>query len=314
MSLNEKYIINGSTLSDIGDALRAKEIISPTKEVSFTRWYRNDSGSAQSSYSSTTNHTAESDFYQGTYFEYSDIITKAKVIFTSIDSTVYLNGSGKTSSSIGKEFIVSYPFTTRIDGSIASPSMRYSYGCKIIPLNDNEEQLQLTEILTDRQPSSYLYTEEASRQVPNTIAVGDLAASILQAKSITIDYEGLSYSYITREDPPGFWQDTTKYYWTTFIPLTSGQKIGFCIGETVSTRLRAGFFQGKVYSDFQRYVTQPANSATKIYTGNVNITGTTELSGDGLLKRFYYTAPSDGELIVVTSNNSTSAPLHVWEV
>lgn len=188
MSLNEKYIINGSTLSDIGNALKTKGIISPTKEVSFTRWYQIDSGSAQSSYSSTTNHTVESDFYQGTYFEYSDIITKAKVIFTSIDSTVYLNGSGKTSSSIGKEFIVSYPFTTRIDGSIASPSMRYSYGCKIIPLNDNEEQLQLTEILTDRQPSSYLYTEEVSRQVPNTIAVGDLAASISQFTTDKIQF------------------------------------------------------------------------------------------------------------------------------
>ena len=181
MSLNEKYIINGSTLSGIGDALRTKGIISPTKEVSFTRWYRIDSGSAQSSYSSTTTHTAESDFYQGTYFEYNDIITKAKVIFTSIDSTVYLNGSGKNyNDSVGKEFIVSYPFTIRIDGSIASPSMRYSYECKIIPLNDNEEQLQLTEILTDRQPSSYLHAEEATRKVPNTIAVGDLAASILQ--------------------------------------------------------------------------------------------------------------------------------------
>lgn len=32
MSLNDKYIINGSTLSDIGDALRAKKIISPTKK------------------------------------------------------------------------------------------------------------------------------------------------------------------------------------------------------------------------------------------------------------------------------------------
>jgi len=58
-------------------------------------------------------------------------------------------------------------------------------------------------------------------------------------------------------------------------------------------------------------VTQPASSQTKIYTGDVNIIGT-ELSGDGLLKRFYYTAPSDGELVVMTSAASESAPLHVW--
>ena len=31
MSLNDKYIINGSTLSDIGDALREKNI--PPKEI-----------------------------------------------------------------------------------------------------------------------------------------------------------------------------------------------------------------------------------------------------------------------------------------
>ena len=127
-----------------------------------------------------------------------------------------------------------------------------------------------------------------------------------------IDYQGLSCGYITIDSTPGFWQSTGKNNWATYISLTSGQKVGFCIGETVSNRLRAVFFQGKKYSDFQQYITQPASSSTQIYTGNVNITGTTELSGDGLLKRFYYTAPSDGELIVTTSNNSTSAPLHVW--
>lgn len=46
MSLNEKYIINGDTLSDIGNALRTSNLISPTKEVAKQLWYRESGGSA----------------------------------------------------------------------------------------------------------------------------------------------------------------------------------------------------------------------------------------------------------------------------
>lgn len=141
----------------------------------------------------------------------------------------------------------------------------------------------------------------------------DKVTNYLEKPTLNIDYQGLSYSCLWANSYQfDFGQDTTKSYWTIFIPLTSGQKVGFCIGETVSNKLRGGFFQGKAYSDFQQYITQPASRQINIYTGGVNITGTTELSGDGLLKRFYYTAPSDGELIVETSSDGTSAPLHVW--
>ena len=33
MSLNDKYIINGSTLSDIGDALRSSKIYNPSTKI-----------------------------------------------------------------------------------------------------------------------------------------------------------------------------------------------------------------------------------------------------------------------------------------
>lgn len=135
-----------------------------------------------------------------------------------------------------------------------------------------------------------------------------------------IDYEGLSYSFITLGMNPNSWsgfsQTSKQTNWLTFIPLTSGQKVGFCVGETAATRLRATFFKEKTYSDWQQYVKNSSSSSINrsISTNGTSITGTTELSGDGLLKRFYYTAPSNGTLIVQTSNDGTAAPIHVWEV
>jgi len=83
------------------------------------------------------------------------------------------------------------------------------------------------------------------------ILVQDIASLISNNfGGVSIDYEGWSYGYLSVGNASEFYTYSKKDSWMTFIPLTSGQKIGFCIGETVSNRLRAGFFQGKTYSNF----------------------------------------------------------------
>lgn len=300
MSLNDKYIINGSTLSAIGDALR--EIGIPPKKIQgeINVYYKNYT-------SPWCNANGYKSFTASDFGLTSLTPVKAKMEITAKNGPdIYMMDSSSSNwvtARVGQIFYMKLPVSMRGDSSYNSSQII----AKIYPLDGNGNYI----IPTSEDDTSEYLTEVTTGIIPNPnrqILVQDIPTLI----SIPIDYQGLSYGYITKDNPSNFGQDTTKWYWVTFIPLTSGQKVGFCVGETVQTRLRAAFFQGKVYSDFQQYITQPASSATTIYTGGVNITGTTELSGDGLLKRFYYTAPSDGELIVMTSNMSTSAPLHVW--
>lgn len=286
MSLNDKYIINGSTLSAIGDALREAGI--STRTVTETKYYKTDSTVG-------TERTISASFFTGL----SSTPTQAFIQVTKVADPTNCDGITspiKQKLSVGDQLILPLPFTYK--GYVLYGQYWYDIDLNIYPL-DAEGNFMIPENTT-----GYTAVTTEKKQTLHTL-VQDIPSLI----SVPIDYQGLSYSYINANRT--FWQDPDKKYWTTFIPLTSGQKVGFCIGETVSNRLRAVFFQGKVYNDFQQYVTQPASSQTQIYTGNVNIIGT-ELSGDGLLKRFYYTAPSDGELVVMTSNNGTSAPLHVW--
>ena len=282
---NDKYIINGSTLSAIGDALR--EVGASTRIVTETKYYKTDS-------------TAKSKTIQASFFTgLSSTPTQAFIQVTRVDDPTNCDGITspiKQKLSVGDQLILPLPFTYK--GYVMYGSYDYLIGLNIYPL-DAEGNFMIPEDTT-----GYTVVTTNKKQIL-PILVEDIPSLI----SVPIDYQGLSYSYINTDKT--FKQDSSKKYWTTFIPLTSGQKVGFCIGETVSNRLRAVFFKGKEYSDFQQYVTQPASSQTKIYTGDVNIIGT-ELSGDGLLKRFYYTAPSDGELVVMTSAASESAPLHVW--
>lgn len=301
MSLNDKYIINGSTLSAIGDALR--EIGIPPKKIrgEINVYYKN--------YTSPWINWDRSATINAAYFGLtSQTPVKVKMVITA-KSEYQMMAKGADESSwgglgVGQTYYKTLPVQMR--GAMNSYNSQIV--AKLYPLDQNSNYI----IPTSEDDTSGYSTEVATIIIPNPnrqILVQDIPSLI----SVPIDYQGLSYSCLWANSYQfDFGQDTTKSYWTIFIPLTSGQKVGFCIGETVSNKLRGGFFQGKAYSDFQQYITQPASRATTIYTGGVNITGTTELSGDGLLKRFYYTAPSDGELIVETSSDGTSAPLHVW--
>ena len=169
MSLNEKYIINGSTLSDIGDALRTSGLISPTKEITKLVWYRTNSGSASGSSSSTS--TINQSFFQTGNAVWDGTIAKVKIVITSgnpkINGVQYYEGNTVT---------VDIPCTMSISGSIAYPSRTISYGCKVYPLTSDGQNIDCT------QTSSYggVYSESTSVEVPNTIAVEDIATSISQ--------------------------------------------------------------------------------------------------------------------------------------
>ena len=290
MSLNDKYIINGSTLSDIGDALRS--IYGETSQVNETVVSCvQDVGVSSIETSSTVT------------FNFDNVFDR----LYGIEDTGYvrlqpISGSYTVSVAPVKENVYAFPFEVTVYGRFASAKM-YCY-----PVDENLDYIIYDQTIHRKDAYGYSYHRDITVTKLNTFLVEDIPSLI----SVPIDYQGLSYGYVTIDNRPHFGQYTAKNYWTTFIPLTSGQKVGFCVGETVSNELRAGFFQGKVYSDFQQYVTQPASKQRLIYSNAIGITGASALSGDGLLKRFYYTAPSDGELIVMTSSNGTSAPLHVW--
>lgn len=294
MSLNDKYIINGSTLSDIGDALRSV-LGEKTEKIAEVVYCRRSISKSFGPTSATSTITA------------SDISSSLRNIedkFTKYVRAKLTSSSGSSpiiQQTPIQENIYELPITLYISGApAASPSGSFD----IFPLDDNFNYIEYD---STKHNTNSSYHKQVTFQIKRTFLVEDIPTLI---SNVPIDYQGLSYGYLTLSSE--FWQSTGQNNWAIYIPLTSGQKIGFCVGETVSNRLRAAFFQGKEYSDFQQYITQPASSATTVYTGGISVSGTTELTGDGLLKRFYYTAPSDGELIVVTSNNSTSAPLLVW--
>lgn len=298
MSLNDKYIINGSTLSDIGDALRS--IYGETSQVNETVVSYRKTVSVSSLSTSTTET-----------FTYDLILGRYGPGFNAygIEDTGYvrlqpISGSYTVSVAPVKENVYAFPFTVTVNGRSSSASM-YCY-----PVDENLDYIIYDQTIHKQDAYGYSYHRDITVTKPNTFLVQDIPSLI----SVPIDYQGLSYSFIYSDEnnTSSFYHNDTEGAWMTFIPLTSGETVGFCQGETVGNQLRAGFFRGKTYSDFQQYVTQPASSQIKVYKWGVNISGTTELSGVSLLKRFYYTAPSDGELVVMTSAESGPAPLHVW--
>lgn len=202
-------------------------------------------------------------------------------------------------------------------------SSQYSYRStppyNVVFLDSNQNEININEYSEDSftvnqwGTTKTFLTETSFEKIPFSIDdIQDKITNYLGKSSSLIGHEGLSYGYLA-SDCSSFYSDNNKNYFLTFIPLNTGQKIGFCIGETVSNRLRAGFFSGKTYNNFSQYV-ENSFSNSQIYSDGISITGSTELSGDGLLKRFYYTAPSDGMLVVSTSAESKLAFLHVWEV
>ena len=296
MSLNDKYIINGSTLSDIGDALRS--VYGETVQVNETVVSEYTSIGV-SSFETSSTSTFSFDY---TFGKWGPGFDSYGIKDTGYMRLQPISGSYTINATPVKENVYAFPFTVTVNGRGASAKF-YCY-----PVDENLDYIVYDQTIHRQDSYGNSYHRDITVTKPNTFLVQDIPSLI----SVPIDYQGLSYGFIYRNNPSTFYQEVNKAFWMTFIPLTSGETVGFCQGKTVGDRFRAAFFREKTYNDFQQYVIQPASSQTTIYANGVNISGTTELSGDGLLKRFYYTAPTDGELVILTSVSSESAPLHIW--
>lgn len=345
---DNKYIIDKDSLTGIADAVRDKlgaggeatidettgEIVYPEgkgyylKENPVAKFNMGNRSISAGHYSAadatflTVGSASDSTEYN-VYFQkpfYS--VTLSFVHVGTTGRTHYLSVNG-VSQYINASATKKFTFSTPQSYLIIKSSVSSAYGYDTITYQDLtvtlfDEAENIIEVKTTSIKSYNFLTELVPAKIPYSIDdIQDKITNYLGPSSkseFPIDYEGLSYSYVTGS---GYFMGygTNNSTCLILIPLTSGQKIGFCIGETVSNRLRASFFSGKTYDDFSRYVTQPVGSSTTtIYSNGIGITGGAELSGDSLLKRFYYTAPADGELVVGTSSESKLAFLHVWEV
>ena len=111
----------------------------------------------------------------------------------------------------------------------------------------------------------------------------------------------------------GFYQDNSKTQYLNFYEIEAGDYCVF-VSEPVGTRFRSLFFAGKSFSDFEPYIDSVASSPTQIYEATQNITGSTELVGDKLKQRIFFTVSSSGTLIVGTSNSSQTIPSYLFKI
>lgn len=340
-----KYIIDKDSLTGIANAVRNKlgtgeattdettgEIVYPEgkgyylKNICLAKWETSETtdswSSTGTSYVRRANVTEE---------QLLRVCNGVRPVYVKIDTDLTSAGGSiivenSLTSWSASNHIVTLPTSGRFFCQYSYYHSTYysgRYFQKTIPaatfsfLDENQEIIipENASKIVDDSYNRNLLQESVEMPIPYSIDdIQDKITNYLKSKTtIPIDYEGLSYGYIG-VGGSSFFSSNTNVNFLTFIPLRAGQKIGFCVGETVSTRLRAGFFQGKTYNNFSYYVMNSSSSSSAVITGGLGITGNSELSGDGLLKRFYYTAPTDGILVVGTSNESKLAYLYVWEV
>lgn len=123
-------------------------------------------------------------------------------------------------------------------------------------------------------------------------------------------YQGLSYGYIAVSGY--FYSNNTQNAFVSIYDLPPGEYL-FAVGASVSNKMRAQFFADKTYSDFEPYVMYSQTNA-QIYEADINITGGTEITGDGLTQRYVATLPSNGVLFITTSNESETAPAYLMKI
>ena len=179
MSLNEKYIISGSTLSDIGDALRAKSIITPTKEVTQqVCCYRNDYATSRDNYgkyNSTVNLTEWNiQYWYGINWDYPvPQFSYVRIYRETNNYSMKVNGS---TLAAGSSVIVSLPVTLLFEGN-------YTCYVKFYPLDSNQREIPWdSSYYYPSNPNDYnkhYYKENVTIQVPKLIEVGDIATAIL---------------------------------------------------------------------------------------------------------------------------------------
>lgn len=127
---------------------------------------------------------------------------------------------------------------------------------------------------------------------------------------VTPDYMGLSYAYIAING--GFYANDANTACIGYFPVTPGTYVGFA-GNNISNRLRIHYYSDKTYSDFEAYAINP-HTNTDVYWCTENITGQSDLSGNDLLRRFFFTVSQAGEVLIATSNVSVVNPPFLFKI
>lgn len=114
------------------------------------------------------------------------------------------------------------------------------------------------------------------------------------------DYSGLGYSYVSTS---GDYYGSNNYgQMLSIYEVPAGDYVVFC-GNPVGTRFRCVCFYGKTTEDFMS-ARDVSMTQTLQFNGDLNVTGTTERTGDKLLERIYFTMAQAGCVCVGTSNTS----------
>ena len=116
------------------------------------------------------------------------------------------------------------------------------------------------------------------------------------------DYVGIGYSYVALNS--GYYGADSYGQMLSIYEVPAGDYVVFC-GNPVGTRFRCVCFYGKTVEDFM-----PARDVSMTQTlqfdGDLNVTGTTERTGNDLIQRLYFTMAQAGCVCVGTSNTSQS--------
>lgn len=166
MSLNDKYIINGSTLSAIGDALREAGIFK-TRTITETKCYKVDStGGAE--------RTIQASFFTGL----SSTPTQALIQVTQVDSTSCkgITSPIKQKLSVGDQLILPLPFKYQGYSYYSYGTINHWIRLNIYPL-DAEGKFLIPENTTGYT----VITTNRKQALP--VLVEDIASTILTSGS-----------------------------------------------------------------------------------------------------------------------------------
>ena len=162
------------------------------------------------------------------------------------------------------------------------------------------------EALTVTQNKTYT-APEGKAYSPVTVNVPQ-GGALIQA-----DYQGLGYAYLTTMGAY-YWSSENNNY-INFFPIKANKKYIIAVGETWSNRLRCAWYENKSFSFFEPYIStpNPSPNATEIYSIPRGISMSDSNPNIRLSVKMEYFTYSDGELVVVTSNERVIAPVYCIE-